>query len=132
MKLLALTPDHLMQLSALLEQARPEQLLLEAPALAELRAALSGPGFLPRVFVGVGGGLVQGATGNCAMQLVACDYDVEGSAEHEQRFLRVFQSTVVPVEHHVLVDAEVCDSLLSDALTPAPEHPESPSIASPT
>lgn len=126
MKLTALTPDHLMQLSALLDQARPEQLLLEAPALAELRTVLSGPGFVPRIYVGVQGGLVQGATGNCAMQLVAADYDVDGAGEHETRFLRAFQSTCVPVEHHVAVDPEVCDSLLADALgdtNACEEHP---------
>lgn len=126
MKLAALTPDHLMQLTALLDQARPEQILLEAPALADLRATLSGPGFVPRVYVGVQGGLVQGATGNCAMQLVAGDYDVDGAAEHEKRFLRTFQSTCVPVEHHVAVDAEVCDSLLADALGDADACEEQP------
>ena len=126
MKLAALTPDHLMQLTALLDQARPEQLLLEAPALAELRATLSGPGFVPRVYVGVQGGLVQGATGNCTMQLVAGDYDVDGAAEHETRFLRAFQSTCVPVEHHVAVDPEVCESLLADALGDADACEELP------
>lgn len=116
MKLLALSPDHLHQLTNLLDNAKPEQIWLDAPALAELRATLSGPGFLPRVYVGIEGGLVQGATGNCAMELVAGDYDVEGSALHERRFLRAFQNTVIAAKHVVAVDAEVCDSLLSDAL----------------
>lgn len=126
MKLAALTPEHLMQLTALLDQARPEQLLLEEPSLAELRAALSGPGFTPRVYVGVQGGLVQGATGNCAMQLVAGDYDTDGAGEHEKRFLRAFQSTCVPVEHHVAVDPDVCNSILSDALADADACEEQP------
>lgn len=126
MKLLSLSPDHLIQLSMLLEEARPGQLWLEARALAALRVALSGPSFVPKIFVGVQGGLVQGATGNCKMQLVAGDYDIDGSAPSEQRFLRAFQSTAVVVEHQVLADPELCDSLLSDALggeEPASEHP---------
>lgn len=127
MKLVALTPDMQAQLSTLLEEARPGQLWLEAPALAELKASLNGPGFVPRVYVGIEGGLIQGATGNCAMQLVAGDYDTEGSAKHEQRFLRPFQSTAVIVEHTVANDPEVCTVLLADALADPDADEEQPS-----
>jgi len=127
MKLVALTPDMQAQLSALLEEARPDQMWLEAPALAELKASLNGPGFVPRVYVGIQGGLIQGATGNCAMQLVGGDYDTDGAAEHEQRFLRPFQSTAVIVEHTVVNDPEVCTALLADALAEAETDEEQPS-----
>lgn len=70
------------------------------------------------IYVGVEGGLVQGATGNCAMRMIAADYDLDGTAVTEQRFLRVFQSTAVPVEHQVVADADVCKSLFEDALAP--------------
>lgn len=106
----------LAQITALLDQAKPEQLWLEAPALAQLRSTLDGPGFVPMIYVGVDGGLVQGATSNCEMRMVAADYDLSGSAVSEQRFLRVFQSTAVPVEHQVLADADVCKALFEDAL----------------
>jgi hypothetical protein len=127
MKLVALTPDMHAQLSTLLEEARPGQLWLEAPALAELRASLNGPGFVPRVYVGVQGGLIQGATGNCAMQLVGGDYDTEGSAEHEQRYLRPFGSTAVIVEHAVVNDPATCTTLFADALADAETAEEQPS-----
>lgn len=116
MKLCALSPDMLHQLTNLLDQANPGQLWLEAPALAELRSTLSGPSFVPQVYVGIQGGLIQGATGNCNMRLVGGDYDVDGSNTSEQRFLRVFGSTVIPVEHQVLADADVCEALFTDAL----------------
>lgn len=106
----------LAQITALLDQAKPEQLWLEAPALAQLRSTLDGPGLVPMIYVGVDGGLVQGATSNCEMRMVAADYDLSGSAVSEQRFLRVFQSTAVPVEHQVLADADVCKALFEDAL----------------
>lgn len=126
MKLVALTPDMQAQLSNLLEKAPPDQLWLEAPALAELRTALNGPAFVPKVFVGIESGVIQGATGNCAMQLVEADYDTEGSAAHEQRFLRLYQDTALIVEHKVSNDPEVCTALLADALADAEADEEQP------
>lgn len=116
MKLVALTLDMQAQLSTLLEEARRGQLWLDAPALAALRASLTGPGFVPMVYVGVQGGIAQGATANCEMRLLSGDYDLDGTPESDQRYLRVFQSTIIPAEHLVVADREVCESLFSDAL----------------
>jgi len=118
MKLCALSDNMLSQITALLDQAQPDQLVLDATALAELRSTLSGPGFVPKVYVGLEGGLIQGATGNCEMRLVGGDYDVDGSALSERRHLQVFNSTAVTVEHQVDPNAKVCEALFADALGP--------------
>lgn len=118
MKLCALSENMLAQITDLLDQAQPGQLVLEAPELARLRSALSGPGFVPKVYVGIEGGLIQGATGNCEMLLVGGDYDVDGSDLDERRYLHAFKTTAVVVEHHVASDAKVCESLFADALGP--------------
>jgi hypothetical protein len=124
MKLCALSPDMIAQIAALLDHAKPEQLWLEAPALAQLRSTLDGAGFVPMIYVGVDGGLVQGATGNCEMRMISADYDLDGTDVADQRFLRVFQSTAVPIEHQVLSDADVCNALFDDALAPENVAPE--------
>lgn len=116
MKPYLLSEKMLAQITSLLDQARPEQLALDAPALALLRSTLSGPSFVPKVYVGLEGGLIQGATGNCEMRLVGGDYDIEGSAPSERRYLHAFQSTAVTVEHQVAVDHRVCNALFDDAL----------------
>lgn len=126
MKLYALPPEAIAQITALLDQARPEQISLEAPALAQLRSTLVGSGFVPMVYVGVEGGLIQGATGNCEMRLIGGDYDVDGSEPSEQRHLTAFGATAVTVEHQVLADAKVCESLFADALGDENIHDDEP------
>jgi len=118
MKLCTLSDNMLSQISTLLDQARPDQLVLDPTALAELRATLSGPGFVPKVYVGLEGGLIQGATSNCEMRLVGGDYNVDGSALSERRHLRAFNSTAITVEHLVTPKPEVCEALFADALGP--------------
>lgn len=116
MKPYLLSEEMIAQITSLLDQARPEQLALDAPALVLLHATLSGPSFMPKVYVGLEGGLIQGATGNCEMRLVGGDYDVEGSAPSERRYLNAFGSTAVTVEHQVAVDPRVCNALFDEAL----------------
>lgn len=118
MKLCALSENMLAQITALLDQAPPGQLALDVPELAALRATLSGPGFVPKVYVGIEGGLIQGATGNCEMLLVGGDYDIDESDLDERRYLQAFKSTAVVVEHHVDPNPEVCEALFADALGP--------------
>lgn len=118
MKLCAFSENMLAQITALLDQARPDQLVLDAPELATLRSTLTGPGFVPKVYVGLEGGLIQGATGNCEMRLVGGDYDVDGSDLSERRHLHAFKSTAVTVEHQVAPNPEVCEALFADALGP--------------
>lgn len=116
MKPYLLSDEMIAQITSLLDLARPEQLALDASALAKLRSTLSGPSFVPKVYVGLEGGLIQGATGNCEMRLVGGDYDVEGSAPSERRYLHAFEATAVTVEHLVVADPQVCDALFDDAL----------------
>lgn len=116
MKPYLFSEEMLAQINSLLNQARPDQLVLEAPAVALLRSTLSGPSFLPKVYIGLQGGLIQGAIGNCEMCLVGGDYDIDGSAPSERRYLHAFQSTAVTGEHQVIVDPNVCEALLKDAL----------------
>ena len=118
MKLCALSENMLAQITALLDQTPPGELALDVPEVAALRSTLSGPGFVPKVYVGIEGGLIQGATGNCEMLLVGGDYDVDGSDLDERRYLNAFKTTAVVVEHHVVPDAEVCEALFADALGP--------------
>lgn len=116
MKPYLLSEEMIAQITSLLDQARPEQMALDAPALSLLHATLSGPSFVPKVYVGLEGGLIQGATGNCEMRLVGGDYDVDGSEPSERRYLSAFGSTAVTVEHYVAVDPTVCNALFDDAL----------------
>jgi hypothetical protein len=116
MKLCALSENMLAQITSLLNQAQSGQLVLDAPEMAMLRSTLSGPSFVPKVYVGLEGGLIQGATSNCEMRLVGGDYDIDGSAPSERRYLSAFDSTAVTVEHQVAVDSRVCDALFDDAL----------------
>ncbi|MBY0240096.1 MAG: hypothetical protein K2X55_12355 [Burkholderiaceae bacterium] len=116
MKPYLLSEEMLGQITSLLDQARPEQLVLKAPALALLRSTLSGDSFVPMIYVGIHGGHIQGATGNCEMRLVGGDYDTEGSAASERRYLKAFHSAAITVEHQVLADPKMCKALFEDAL----------------
>lgn len=117
MKLIALTPEMEQQLAALLDNNLSAPASAPAPALEQLRAAVNGPGFAPKVYVGIEGGVVQGATTNVGVQVVLGDYDLEGADEDEQvRRLTAFNTDAIIRQPHVMVNPEILDALLADAL----------------
>ncbi|MGX9221695.1 hypothetical protein ACWV27_27025 (plasmid) [Massilia varians] len=118
MKLIALTPEMEQQLAALLNTPLSSPAGAPAPALEQLRAAVNGAGFVPKVYVGLEGGMVQGATANIGVQVVLGDYDLEGADEDEQvRRLTAFNTDAIIRQPHVIVNPAILDALLVDALS---------------
>lgn len=118
MKLIALTPEMEQQLAALLNNTLSAAAGAPAPALEQLRAAVTGAGFVPKVYVGLEGGMVQGATANIGVQVVLGDYDLEGADEDEPvRRLTAFNTDAIIRQPHVMVNPAILDALLVDALS---------------
>lgn len=124
MKLLLLTDDQITILEAVM--ARDMTTLLNGDE--GIKMLLAGPTFLPKIFAGLEGGNVTGATTNCVMAFAVGDHDIDDCDERGLVVLNAWQcdddgrSGKACVSHlDVLVDPDVCDSLFQDARCDAPK-----------
>lgn len=93
-------------------------LVAEGPISAkaiDLAEALNTP-FTPKLFIGLQGGLVQGATANCDIDYVVADHDTDGTDGGDDIvFLPTWDTEVVISDPGILVDPAVCEALFAQA-----------------
>lgn len=73
--------------------------------IAECRNILTGDSFVPKVFVGASGGVIQGATTNCQMDMLVADQDESG------HFIKAWNANASIYDPGIVVDYEICKSL---------------------
>ncbi|MDO8728594.1 MAG: hypothetical protein Q7K26_01735 [bacterium] len=73
--------------------------------IAECKNILSGNSFVPKVFIGAAGGVVQGATTNCQMDILVADQD---ESDH---FIKAWDTNASIYDPGSVVDHDLCKSL---------------------